>query len=135
MPHPLLCSILEQTCRICLINCSVFVCLKRKGSFTNADAKSDFQKLPENYKSQRLTGYCGVESDVAVLNALDVGVTQPTFLSSDASNVTSRWKVIFKGMNLNLLAACWKHKVKSHPSITLVLFHSKNFETFCSKFI
>ncbi|MCF7700565.1 glutathione gamma-glutamylcysteinyltransferase [Loktanella sp. M215] len=73
--------------------------------FVNADAKSDFDELAENFKTQWLKSYCGVASAVAVLNAMDVQVTQPTFFNSDTSSVRSRWKVTFTGMTLEAFGA------------------------------
>jgi hypothetical protein len=69
----------------------------------DADARSDFDELSENFEPQWLKSYCGVATSVAVLKSLGKSVTQQDFFSSETSDVRSRWTVTFTGMTLDAL--------------------------------
>ena len=80
----------------------------------NADAKSDYALLSENFESQELRSFCGVASGVTVLNSLGKNLDQSSFFDADEANMKSRFDVMFSGMTLAEFAAF----LMAHGSIT-----------------
>jgi hypothetical protein len=70
----------------------------------NAAALADFERLSDSFQAQSLASYCGVASSVSVLSALGTETSQRTFFTNEASQVRSRFKVMFGGMSLAELA-------------------------------
>jgi hypothetical protein len=69
-----------------------------------AEDIADYDRLAASFEPQQLVSYCGVASSVAVLQALGIESGQWSFFTDDASQVRSRYDVMFGGMSLPNLA-------------------------------